>query len=113
MSQETMLPERPAADRGRIHPYSAGLLIFIDNVFFGANAITLGFGTPVMAFLAFVLTGTGVFLTQRFLVEESTGVSLARAFLLAVLAGVPTSVLGSGAGMALLVRSGLGRLLRK
>ncbi len=99
--------------RGSIHPYSAGLLIIFDNVFFGANAVTMGLGTPVIAMIAFCVTGTGVFLTQRFLVEERTGPSMARGFFIGSLAGVPTSVTGTGAGLALLARSGLMRLLKK
>ncbi len=99
--------------KGAIHPYSAGLLIILDNVFFGANAVTMGLGTPFIALIAFCITGTGVFLTQRFLVEEATGPSMARGFILGTLAGVPTSVTGTGAGLALLARAGLMRLLKK
>ena len=111
MNQETA--QLVVEGGGRIHPYSAGLMILIDNVFFGANAVTAGLATPLIVILAFVITGVGVFLNQRFLVEEAVGASLARAFLLAVLAAIPTSLVGSGAGMALLVRSGLVRLLGK
>ncbi len=101
------------AKRGAIHPYSAGLLIIFDNVFFGANAVTMGLGTPIIAMIAFCVTGTGVFLTQRFLVEEATGPSLARGFVIGSLAGVPTSITGTGAGLALLARAGLRRLLKR
>ncbi len=98
---------------GAIHPYSAGLLIILDNVFFGANAATFGLGTPVIAMIAFCVTGTGVFLTQRFLVEEEAGPSLARGFFLGTLAGVPTSLTGTGTGLALLARAGLVRLFKR
>ncbi len=35
-----------------LHTYSAGLLIFIDNVFWRANALTLGLSTPIICVLA-------------------------------------------------------------
>lgn len=107
------MPENHETKPARIHPYSAGLLIVIDNVFFGSNLMTLGLATPAMAALAFAVTGTGVFLTQRFLVGEEAGPSLARGFVLGTLAGVPTSLFGTGAGVALLARSGISRLLGK
>lgn len=96
-----------------IHPYSAGLLILIDNVFFGANALTLGLSTPILAILAFSITGTGVFLVQKFLAGESAGESIARAFFIGVLAGIPTSIFGTSVGLLVLARAGLSNIFSK
>jgi len=96
-----------------IHPYSAGLLILLDNAFFGANALTLGLSTPLMAALAFSVTGTGVFLIQKFLVKESIGESIARAFFIGILAGIPTSIFGTAVGLFVLAKAGLANLSAK
>lgn len=86
-----------------IHPYSAGLLILMDNVFWGVNAMTLGLSTPITCALAFSMTGIVVFLIQKYLVKESIGESFVKAFLVGVLAGIPTSIAGTALGTAVLV----------
>jgi hypothetical protein len=86
-----------------LHPYSAGLLIFIDNIFWGINALTLGLSTPIISVLAFSITGIVVFLIQKFLAEESVGKSFTKAFFTGVLAGIPTSLAGTALGTAVLL----------
>jgi hypothetical protein len=99
--------------RVRLHPFSGLLVILIDNIFFGLNAMTLGMGTPLACFLAFTVTTTGVYLTQRFLDRDSRGASLAKAFFAGVLAGVPTSISGTIFGTTVLFLSGLSAFNRK
>ena len=96
-----------------IHPYSAGLLIFMDNFFWGVNAMTLGLSTPITCALAFFITGIVVFLIQKYLVKESIGESFAKAFFIGVLAGIPTSIAGTVLGTAILVMARSTNLIGK
>lgn len=103
-------PRRRAGDESGVHLYSALLVLIVDNIFWGANTLTLGLGTFAASFLSFALTTIGVFLVQRNLVGESTGKAGARAFFLGVLAGIPTAVAGTVAGGLLLGWAGIRRL---
>ncbi|MEM6796955.1 MAG: hypothetical protein AAF725_23475 [Acidobacteriota bacterium] len=102
---------RVPTDSSPIHPYSAGLLILVDNVLFGANAVTMGLATPLVALVAFTMTSASVFLTQRFLAGGAAGPSLAQGVFLGILAGLPTSLTGTGTGLALLAKAGFTKLL--
>jgi len=90
-----------------LHGYSGTLLIVIDNAFWGANILTLGLATPLVSLLAFLFTGTGVFLVQKFISEDSSGVALAKGFVIGVMAGVPTSVVGTLGGVYILGKAGI------
>ena len=105
--------EAASSGRARLHPYSGALVLLVDNVCFGANVATLGIGTLFTSIAAFCVTGTGVFLTQRYLDKDSFGQSVAKAFLSGVLAGVPTSLAGTVFGSAVLLSSGLSALNKK
>ena len=94
-------------DRGSVHPMTAVLVLVLDNLFWGANAMTLGVGTPVAVFLSFFLAAVGVFLIQRNLAQESNSRALARALVLGLLVGLPTSVAGTIVGGWLLLRAGV------
>ncbi len=86
-----------------LHPYSAGLLIFMDNILWGVNALTLGLSTPIISVLAFLITGTITLLIQKFLAKESARESFTKAFFTGVLAGIPTSIAGTALGTVLLI----------
>ena len=86
-----------------LHPYSAGLLIFIDNIFWGINALTLGLSTPIISFSAFFITGTITLLIQKYLAKESMGECFTKAVITGVLAGIPTSITGTALGTAILI----------
>ena len=86
-----------------LHPYSAGLLIFIDNIFWGVNALTLGLSTPIISIAAFFITGTITLLIQKYLAKESMGECFTKAVIIGVLAGVPTSITGTVLGTAVLI----------
>ena len=91
----------------KLHGYSGALLFVVDNAFWGANILTLGLATPLVSLLAFVFTGTGVFLVQLFMVEDSTGVAIAKGFVVGVMAGVPTGVVGTLGGGYILTMAGV------
>ncbi len=94
-----------------LHGFSGALLIVVDNALWGANILTLGLATPFVSLIAFVFTGAGVFLVQMFMAEDSAGVALAKGFVVGVMAGVPTGVVGTIGGFYILGKAGI-RALR-
>jgi hypothetical protein len=96
-----------------LHPYSAGFLIIMDNIFWGVNAITLGLSIPITSAIAFLITGIVVFLIQKYLGKESIGKSFAKAFCVGALACIPTSIAGTALGTAVLIMARSTRLLGK
>ncbi len=106
-------PPLPAPPAGFIlNPLSGLLILVLDYAFFGGEAVTLGLGLPLTCLLAFAVSGTGVFLVQRLIVEERPGKALAKAFIAGVVTGVPTPVFGTVFGSLILGVSGLNLLSR-
>jgi hypothetical protein len=99
--------ESPDGSNFRLHPLSGLLLITIDNLFWGAEAVSLGFAIPVVMVVSFCITTVAVTFIQRFLGKNSWGASFAKAFFCGVLAGIPTSVMGTAFGGFILLASGL------
>lgn len=91
----------------QLHPLSGALVIFIDNLLFGVDAISFGFIMPIVALLAFLMVGTGVFLIQWLLHRDRLLASVAKGFVAGFLAGIPTSITGTIFGTAVLFVSGL------
>lgn len=92
-------------NRRNIHWLSGALLIAVDLAFFGPNAMVfMGTGSLsiplnlLICLIAFVVTGIGVFLVQKFTDEEDTSSALAKGFAMGVIAGVPTPILGTIVG---------------
>ena len=90
-----------------LHSYSGALLIVVDNALWGANMLTWGLATPLVCLLAFVFVGAGVFLVQKYLAEDSAGVSITKGFVVGVMAGVPTGVVGTIGGVYILGKAGI------
>lgn len=90
-----------------MHPFSGGLMLLVDNICFGATALTGGVMLPLVIVGAFTVAATGTFLAQKFLDKESFGESLAKAFFAGVLTGIPTPIAGTIVGGAILAISGL------
>lgn len=90
-----------------LHSYSGALLIVVDNALWGANVVTLGLATSLVSLLAFGFTRAGAFLVQIFIAEDSVGVAVAKGFVLGVMAGVPTSVVGTLGEFLILGQAGL------
>lgn len=99
------LPAHPPD--GPVHPLAAALLVFVDNLWMLAdwNAFTWFLTIPLSFFSVAVPT---VFL-QRVLHRDGWGKSLAKGLLLGVLAGVPTSIMGTPVGLVLLTWAGIMR----
>ncbi|HSH93127.1 MAG TPA: hypothetical protein VK968_03200 [Roseimicrobium sp.] len=91
----------------RLHPLSGGLLIFIDNLFFGVDAVSMGLALPVVCLLAFTVTTAGVYLIQRRRHQDRRWVAGVKALIAGILAGVPTSIAGTVFGSAVLFLSGI------
>ena len=85
-------------------------MLLIDFVCFGANALTAGLSTPWVIMGAFGLSSMGVFLSQKFLDHEGFGASLAKAFFAGIITAVPTPILGTVVGAAIIKHSGLDRI---
>ena len=92
-----------------IHPWSAILLIVIDNLWLLADwAALLWIVTIPLSFLAVFIPS---YFIQKFVNGDATGRSLAVALFLAVMAAVPTPVTGTTVGTIALGFAGL-RLFR-
>lgn len=99
---------RPAGARpGPVpfHPWSAALLLAVDNLWALPDFAVITLAVTVPA--CFLMVFAGVFLIQRRHRGDAVGVALAKALLLAVIAAVPTSVTGTPVGLALLAWAGI------
>jgi hypothetical protein len=56
-----------------LHKLSGLWVFLVDNAFFGANAITLFTGTPLICAAAFLTGGTGVFLIETLVNRDTKG----------------------------------------
>lgn len=110
---EPATAESPDGSNFRLHPLSGLLLITVDNLFWGAEAMTLEVALPVTVVLSFAITLLAVTLVQRFLARDGWGVSITKAFVCAVLAGIPTSIMGTAFGGFILLASGLSSMNKK
>ncbi|MGV3756661.1 MAG: hypothetical protein ACO1QS_14860 [Verrucomicrobiota bacterium] len=105
--------ESPDGTNFRLHPLSGLLLITVDNIFWGAEALSLGLAIPVAVVLSFSITLVAVTMIQKFLGKNTWGVSLTKALLCAFLAGIPTSIMGTAFGGFILLASGLSNWNKK
>ncbi len=99
------LPAHPPD--GPVHPLAAALLVFVDNLWMLAdwNAFTWFLTIP----LSYLSVAVPTIFLQRFLHHDGWGQSLGKGFLLGVLAGVPTSIMGTPVGLVLLTWAGIRR----
>ena len=102
--------ENTKKPNSELHTFGGVLLITVDNALFGANALSIGLSTPLTCLVAFLFTGIGVFLVQKYLSEDDTGPALAKGFGLGILAGVPTSIAGTVGGIYFLDKAGIKEL---
>ncbi len=110
---EQVETESPDGSNFRLHPLSGLLLITVDNLFWGAEALSLGLAIPVVVVLSFTITLIAVTMVQRFLGRNGWGVSITKALLCAILAGIPTSIMGTAFGGFILLASGLSNMNKK
>jgi integral membrane sensor domain MASE1 len=103
------VPPPPASEGPPIHALSALILVAVDSLWIPAE-----FLPPIWFFAVpacFVATIVPTFLIQKYLKHDTTGRALAFASVLAVLAAIPTPIMGGPVGLGLLAWTGLGKLL--
>ena len=110
MTPPPKLPAK-AEKRGQLFLHKlSGLWVFlVDNAFFGANAITLFTGTPLICAAAFFTGGAGVFLIETLVNRDAKGRAFNKAMLAGVLSGIPTSLAGTIYGAWVLRMAGLSK----
>ena len=96
----------PTTDaRAPFHPYSAALLIAVDNLWNLADWTVIGWFLTIP--LSFLSVSMPVFWIQRRRNGDRRRIALAKAVFLGVVAAVPFSVTGTPIGLALLAWAGL------
>lgn len=96
-----------------LHPVSGALILFFDNLFFAAEAITGELGWVVAGPMAFFLTTACVFMVQKFRSRDSFGAAAAKGLFGGILAGIPVNIAGTVVGSLVLILSGMSALNRK
>lgn len=89
------------------HPASGVIILGIDFIVFGTEAVSGFLDTPIMSVVAFLVTFPLVFIVQRRWGLDKRSVALGKAFLGAFMAGLPFSIAGTLYGAAILALSGL------
>jgi len=94
-----------------IHALSALILVAVDSLWaiFDWLPPVWPFAIPLCFFAVFLAT----LMIQKHLKNDSTGRALAFAFILGVLAAIPTPISGTPVGIGLLAWTGLGRILAR
>lgn len=88
------------------HPLSGALILGVDWLMFGPEAITGELAALVTCPLAFLIVSVGVFGIQRWRNGDSVRASLAKALFGGLLAGLPTPISGTILGGLVLALSG-------
>lgn len=100
------------AKKSVLHPGTGALILAVDWLFFGTEALTLGGAVILSSIAAFTITAIGVFWIQRNKGGDSFAAAAVKAFLSGVVAGIPTSIGGTALGGIILALSGLRKLQR-
>jgi hypothetical protein len=95
-----------------VHPLSAILTILLDYIWtlgeVSADITVVGIALePFLIVTLALIDFIGVFLVQKFIAHDSTGSAAAKAFVMAVIAGVPFPVTSTVFGGALLTWAGV------
>ena len=102
--------KKPNSD---IHAFGGFLFIAVDGAFWTANIASMGLATLFTCLGAFLFTGAGVFLVQKYMSEDDTGPALAKGFVVGTLAGVPTPIAGTVGGIYIIGKAGIKKFLDK
>jgi hypothetical protein len=92
------------------HPASGAIILGIDLLAFGGDAVMGFLDVFFVAFAAFAATFAGVWFVQRKLSRNTAPAAFWKAFLGAFLAGIPLPITGTLFGTAILFLSGLHHL---
>lgn len=101
----------PGTGRPTFHPWSAILLLVVDNLWNLADFAVIGL--PITVPLCFLCVFAGTFVIQRKRNQDPLGRALAKALFLGVIAAVPYSVTGTPVGLALLAWAGIRHPLKR
>ncbi len=88
-------------------------MLGLDNLLFGAEAISLGLAWPIVSVAAFLLAGTAVFLLQAGLQKDRWWLAALKALICGLLAAVPTSLGGTILATLVLAWAGVSRLTQR
>jgi hypothetical protein len=97
------------ARRSVLQPTAGLLILGVDWLFFGADAMTLGLTLILSSIAAFTITSIGVYWIQRKRAGDSAGKAALKALASGAVAGIPTSISGTVVGTLVLVLAGLRR----
>ena len=100
------------SDHTPLHPASGLVILGLDWILFSGTVISLGTLAPLFCMLGFLIGGCVVFLIQSRLSSDDSGRALAKGVIGGLLVGIPTPIVGTVAGFAVLAVSGLHRLLK-
>ncbi len=95
--------------RINLHPFSGVIIIFLDMIFWGANAVTLGLGTFPVALILLMITTVSVSSIQIFLDDDTYGEGVSKGVFSGVLTAMPTPIMGTGLGALVITLSGLSK----
>ena len=103
----SVLPPPFAGLRTFYHPASGVVILGIDFLVFGLEAVSGFLDLPIMCALAFFTTLPLVWVIQSRWAKDENSTAFGKAFLGAFLAGLPFSIAGTMLGAAVLALSGL------
>ncbi len=99
---------RPVSEGPPIHPLAALLLVVVDNLWLLPEFLVIDWIITIpLCFLTMLIPAL---LIQKFIKKQGFGTALGYSLLLAVIAAVPTSLLGTPLGAAMLAWFGISRL---
>lgn len=103
-------PRRPIPP-APVHPLAALATIVLDNVF-GVFEIVDPLALVLTSVSVGILGTVTTTLVQRYLAKDGWGPSIAKGFVMGILAGVPFQVTGTAIGIPLLAWAGLHELIK-
>jgi hypothetical protein len=92
-----------------LHPASGAIILALDWILFSGNALSLGLGTGVLAFVGFVLGLLSVGFVQYRYGHEPMIASGLKGVLAGAAVGIPFPIAGTAVGGLVLTLSGLDR----
>ncbi len=99
---------RPHAGGPPIHPLAALLLLVVDNLWLLPEFVVIDWVVTIP--LCFITVFVPTLLIQKLVKKQGVGTAFGYALLMAVIAAVPTSLLGTPLGAAMLAWFGISRL---
>ena len=108
MGQHTDPTGRHSIDGPPVHPLAALLLVVIDNLWTLPEFLVIDWAVTIP--LCFLTVFLPSLLVQKWVKRQPLGTAVGYSVLLGFVAAVPTSLLGTPVGLALLAWTGISRL---